>query len=144
MKNYKSIFKFLLLLLCFSCKNSNLDGGNNTIGGSSSNSTVPPPEEQYIPPPPSKEIEMEDEMTEENIERCSECNTELITPSNRACYICNGSFSGWGFVKRRGEVDTEQGEKLLINCFPEIHIHNSVNWEIYEDACCSRRCAMDL
>ncbi len=64
MKNYKSISPFLLLLLCFSCKNSNLDGGNthNTIddGSPKSNGTIT--EEQYSPSP-SKEIEWADGNT---------------------------------------------------------------------------------
>ena len=70
MKNYKSIFAFLLLLLCFGCKNSNLEGGgsmdnigNTTIGGDSSNSNGTPPEEQYTPPQQSKEIEWADGNT---------------------------------------------------------------------------------
>ncbi len=70
MKNYKSILPFLLLFLCFSCKNSNLESGgsmddidNTTIGSDSSNSPNTPPEEQYSPQPPSKEIEWADGNT---------------------------------------------------------------------------------
>jgi hypothetical protein len=72
MKDYKSIFQLILLLMCFSCKNSNLDGGgsmdnlgNTTTDGGSSNLNGTPPEEQSITPLP-KGIEMEDEMTDEN------------------------------------------------------------------------------
>ena len=71
MGQLKLTLPFLLLLLCFSCKNSNIEGGgslndigNNSMGGDSLNSTVTPPEEQYIPPPPpSKEIEWADGNT---------------------------------------------------------------------------------
>jgi hypothetical protein len=70
MKNYKSIFPFLLFLLCFSCKNPNLEGGgsmddkgNTTIDDGSSNSNGTTTEEQYTPPSPSKEIEWADGNT---------------------------------------------------------------------------------
>jgi hypothetical protein len=70
MKNYKSIFPFLLFLLCFSCKNPNLEGGgsmddkgNTTIDDGSSNSNGTKTEEQYTPPSPSKEIEWADGNT---------------------------------------------------------------------------------
>lgn len=68
MKNYKTIIPFLLLFLCFSCKNSNLESGGSmddidtTIGSDSPNSPDIPPEEQYTPPP-SKEIEWADGNT---------------------------------------------------------------------------------
>ena len=83
------------------------------------------------------------EYPEENIERCSECNIELVTPGIRACYICNRDFSGWGFVIRNGSIDNEQMQSI-VNCFPGLDIHNSISWRIYEDACCIRKCAMDL
>ena len=70
MKNNKSILPFLLFLLCFSCKNPNLEGGgimddkgNNSISDGSSNSNGTPTEEQYTPPSPSKEIEWADGNT---------------------------------------------------------------------------------
>ena len=65
MRIIKQISIILVLIGCFSCKNSNLDGGNtsNTIDNDSSNSNGTPPEEQYTPPQPSKEIEWADGNT---------------------------------------------------------------------------------
>ncbi len=70
MKNYKSTLAFLLLFLCFSCKNSNFDGGdsmddngNTSIDGGSSNSNGTTPDEQYTQQQPSKEIEWSDGNT---------------------------------------------------------------------------------
>ena len=63
MKNLKIPLPFLILLLCFSCKNSDLndagsmnDEGNTTIDDGSPKSNGTTTEEQYTPSP-SKEIE---------------------------------------------------------------------------------------
>ena len=66
MIHFKTIISLLIIIICFSCKNSNLEGGgsmdnkgNNSISDGSSNSNGTPTEEQYTPPSTSKEIEWE-------------------------------------------------------------------------------------
>ncbi len=78
-----------------------------------------------------------------NGERCKKCKIVLKTPNNRACYICNRSFSGWGFRKDYYGITTEHKESLT-PCYPYIGSHNYKDWTIYENACCSRQCAMKL
>ena len=70
MNPLKLTFCFFIILLCFSCKNSNLDGGgsmdnksNTIIGDGSSNSNETATEEQYTTTPQSKEIEWADGNT---------------------------------------------------------------------------------
>ena len=150
----KAILPFLILLLCFSCKNSNLDGGNSnnsTIENNTQNSKSDSEQVDDWTDSNNTETYQDEsndnsstpEYTDENIVRCSKCNAELVTPTIRACYICNEEFSGWGFIKQRYGVDSEQSESI-VNCFPELNIHNSLFWTQHEDACCSRKCAMDL
>ena len=78
-----------------------------------------------------------------NGERCKKCNIVLKTPNNRACYICNKRFSGWGFRKDYYGITTEHKESLT-PCYPYIGSHNYKDWTIYENTCCSRQCAMKL
>jgi hypothetical protein len=78
-----------------------------------------------------------------NGERCKKCKIVLKTPSNRACYICNRRFSGWGFRKDNYGITTEHKE-LLSSCYPYIGCHNYKDWTIYQNTCCSRQCAMKL
>jgi len=78
-----------------------------------------------------------------NGERCKKCNIVLRTPKNRACYICNRNFSGWGFVKEDYGITSEH-EELQSPCFPTLGIHNYKGWKIQSNACCSRKCASNL
>ena len=78
-----------------------------------------------------------------NGERCKKCNIILRTPKNRACYICNRNFSGWGFVKKDYGITSEH-EELQSPCFPISGIHNYKGWAIKKTACCSRKCATNL
>jgi hypothetical protein len=147
MNHYKTILPFLLLLFCFSCKNSNLDNDNSL--------NTPIPEEnteQVIDAEGIPNDETNQQVTEENSttkeynetgERCNICNEVLETPTNRACYICNRTFSGWGFIKNDYGVTKEHGD-MIVECYPDIGIHNYNDWTIREDACCSRKCAMSL
>lgn len=155
MKKLKNKLAVLLLLLCFSCKNSNSESVNadETSIENSTKSTKSEPElvnnwadtigNAESNQDSSNEYTSDQEYVDENLMRCIKCNTELVTPSNRACYYCNRNFSGWGFIKRDGDVNNEQSESI-VDCIPEFNIHNSHMWSLYEDACCSRRCAMDL
>lgn len=142
----------LFFTICFSCKNSNIDSVNSDTKAIENNPQSEPQQledwtDSNENTESNQDVSNEDysttEYPEENIERCSECNIELVTPGIRACYICNRDFSGWGFVIRDGSIDNEQMQSI-VNCFPGIYIHNSLSWRIYEDACCSRKCAMDL
>ncbi len=155
MKIIKQTLIIIVLIVCFSCKNSNIDGINSDATPIENNhqNTKSEPEivEDWTDSNKNTETNQDvsnensstPEYIEENIVRCSECKTELITPSNRACYYCNNNFFGWGFIKSDGDVINEQS-KSIVNCIPELNIHNSLMWSIYKDACCSRSCAMDL
>ena len=80
-----------------------------------------------------------------NGEKCKKCKIVLKTPKNRACYICNRQFSGWGFIKKGGgKIILENSELSLSLCWPRLGLHNNKDWNLYEDACCSRQCAMKL
>jgi hypothetical protein len=147
----KKITTILVLIVCFSCKNDNSEVDNTNSSSTQIKKNEPELIENWDDSLISSESNQniaientsEEEYIEENIAKCNECNTELITPSNRACYICNRNFSGWGFIIRHDDIDNEQMESI-INCFPELNIHNSASWGIYEEACCSRRCAKEL
>jgi hypothetical protein len=155
MTHFKTIISLLIIIICFSCKNSNIDEDNSDASPIENNQQNTKSEPELVEDwndsnknsetnqDVSNENSSTPEYTDENIVSCSKCNTKLITPSNRACYYCNNNFSGWGFIKRDGEVNNEQSESI-VDCIPELNIHNSLMWSTYEDACCSRRCAMEL
>ncbi|MFZ4680626.1 MAG: MORN repeat-containing protein [Flavobacterium sp.] len=91
----------------------------------------------------ANEVKLSNSGMNVNGEKCKKCKIVLKTPKNRACYICNRQFSGWGFIKETYGI-TKEHEELLSSCFPELGCHNYRCWRIHEDACCSRQCAMKL
>jgi hypothetical protein len=91
----------------------------------------------------ANEVKLSNSGVNVNGEKCKKCKIVLKTPKNRACYICNRQFSGWGFIKKSYGITLEH-EESLSSCFPEIGNHNYKCWIIHEDACCSRQCAMEL
>ena len=91
----------------------------------------------------AKEVKLSNSGVNVNGEKCKKCKIVLKTPKNRACYICNRQFSGWGFIKESYGITLEH-EESISSCFPEIGAHNYKCWRIHEDACCSRQCAMKL
>ncbi len=91
----------------------------------------------------ANEVKLSNSGVNVNGEKCKKCKIVLRTPKNRACYICNRQFSGWGFIKESYGVCKENKE-LISACFPELGCHNYKDWSIHQDACCSRQCAMKL
>jgi hypothetical protein len=132
MNNLKSTIT-LILVICFSCKNSNLesgdsmdDTGNTTIGIDSSKSNETPPEEQYTPPSPSNEIEMEDGMTDENgdIVDPNSINQSSSSSSIYNAYQCSScAFISMG--------TTEPAASAFNNCiminYSRLHFWNKIN-----------------
>lgn len=133
--------------------NSSYSGSGSTNNNNSQSSTNPMKDIQdgfkelvnnpLIKGMLAQEVKLSNSGVNVNGEKCKKCKIVLKTPKNRACYICNRQFSGWGFIKKSYGITLEH-EESLSSCFPEIGNHNYKCWIIHEDACCSRQCAMKL
>ncbi len=161
-----SCFFYLIMFTLISSCNGKVAPHDLGINDSVLNSDITPDtlsnQEISEENPQAPEYETGQEIVEENIqkpaykteevERCNECNKELpVPPSNRTCYMCNGDFSGWGFVKYSESsgtifLDSEVQEFPIIGggCMESFAVHNNKRFNMFDDACCSRKCAVLL